>query len=98
MCAESALIAAQSASTAQGTTSSVQTLTWAAVSAQPGLYFAALEGSDVTGTYMRHTNQPQAPGLGFFYDRGGGFGALTDPTPAATETGSGLPGLRIRIA
>jgi len=91
------VVFAQSASTGQGTANAAQMLTWTATYARPGIYYAALEGSDVTGTYMRLGNQVQAAGLGATYDRGGGFGALTDPTPAITETGSALLGLRVRI-
>lgn len=91
-------VLAQSASTAQGTINVAQLLTWTAVYARPGVYYAALQGSDATGTYMRLSNQIQAGGLGAIYDRGGGYGALTDPTPAVTETGSALPGVRIRMS
>lgn len=91
-------VVAQSASTAQGSANAVQVLTWTAVPVAPGIYYAGIEGSDVTGTYMRFSNVPQAPGLGATYDRGGGYGALTNPTPTATDTGATLPGIRIRIA
>lgn len=91
-------VLAESASTAQGVATGVQVLTWTAVAVPPGIYYAALEGSDVTGTYMRQCNQAQATGLVQFYDRGGGFGALTTPTPAVTETGSAAPGVRVRLA
>jgi len=96
--ADTAVVVAQSASTAQGATSAAQVLTWTAVTVQPGIYYACLEGSDVTGTYMRQANGAQAPGLGALYDRAGGYRALTNPTPTTTATGSALPGLRIRIA
>lgn len=92
------VVVAQSASTAQGATSGAQMLTWTAVWLRPGIYYAALEGSDATGTYMRQSNAMQATGLGVFYDRSGGYGALTDPTPATTGTGSALPGIRVRVA
>lgn len=92
------VVLAESASTAQGTATGVQVLTWTAVLASPGIYYAALEGSDATGTYMRQSNQAQATGLVQFYDRGGGYGALTTPTPAVTETGSAAPGIRVRLA
>lgn len=91
-------VVAESASTAQGTATGTQTLTWTAVAVSPGIYYAALEGSDITGTYARQGNQAQAPGLLQFYDRGGGFGALTPTTPAVTDTGSAAPGIRVRLA
>ena len=96
--AATAPVLAQSASTAQGTANAMQALTWTPVYAAPGIYYATLEGSDATGTYMRLGNQTQASGVGFQYDRSGGYGALTNPTPAVTETGSALPGIRVRIA
>lgn len=96
--ADAGAVAAQSASTAQGSTSAAQVLTWTAVTLQAGVYYAALEGDNATGTYMRLTSQIQAPGLGATYDRAGGYGTLTDPTPATAATGTVLPGLRVRVA
>lgn len=96
--AAAGVVLAESASTAQAAATTAQTLTWTAVAAAPGLYYAALEGSDVTGTYARQSNQSQALGLLQFYDRGGGFGALTPTTPAVTDTGSAAPGIRVRLA
>jgi hypothetical protein len=99
-CAGAAVLV-QSASTAQGTGSTAQLVTFTATAAGPGIYFAALEGSDATGTYMRLTNQTQVPvttGWNELYDRGGGYGTLTDPCPAVTQTVSNMPGLRVRIS
>lgn len=100
--ADSALagvVVAQSASTAQGTQSTVQVLTWTAVSVLPGIYYAFLEGSDATGTYLRiPASTPQATGGANFYDRAGGFGAFTNPTPAVTEASTAIPGLHVRVA
>ena len=94
-----AVVVAQSASTAQGSTSVQQILTWTAVTAQPGVYYACIEGDDVTGTFMRHPNIGQAVGIAGQYDRAGGYGALTDPTPASTVTGNNnTPGIRLRLA
>lgn len=96
--ADGAPVIAQSASTAQGAINTPQVLTWTPVTLAPGIYYACLEGGDVTGTYFRQSNGQQAPGWSAQYDRAGGFGALTDPTPAVTATGSAIPGLRIRVA
>lgn len=93
-----AAVAAQSASTAQGTATGAQLLTWTAVTLQPGVYYVALEGDNVLGTYARQGNQTQATGMAQIYDRAGGYGALTDPCPAITETGSAIPGMRVRLA
>ncbi len=91
------VVLVESASTAQGTINSPQLLSLTATTLVPGIYYAALQGSDATGTYMRHGNQLQAAGLSQTYDRGGGYGAFTSPTPAVSDTGSAIPGLRIRI-
>lgn len=96
--ANAGAVLAQSASTAQGTATTAQLLTWTPVAVAAGIYYAALEGSDATGTYARQSNQAQALGLVQHYDRDAGYGALTDPTPAVTDTGSAAPGIRIRLA
>lgn len=93
-----AVVVAQSASTAQATQSTSQVLTWTAVRVAAGLYYAALEGSDATGTYMRPTSAVSPAGTVMRYDRAGGFGALTDPTPAVAEQVGTIPGFRIRLA
>lgn len=86
----------ESASIAQGTINSPQLLPLTATTMAAGIYYAALQASDVTGTYMRHSNQLQAAGTAQTYDRAGGYGAFTNVTPAVTDTGSALPGMRIR--
>lgn len=88
----------QSASTAQGTATTAQLVSLTATQLTAGVYYAALEGSDVTGTYARQSNQAQGLGLVQYYDRAGGYGALTATTPAVTDTGSAAPGLRLRIS
>jgi hypothetical protein len=93
-----AVVLAQSASTAQGSANGAQVLTWTAVAVAPGIYDAALESNDATATYTRHGAATQAPGLAYFYDRSGGYGALTDPTPAVSATSSIVPGIRVRVA
>lgn len=95
--ANTGVVVAQSTSTPQGSTSAVQLLTWTGVTVNPGIYYAALEGDNATGTYMRQSSLAQAPGLSQFYDRGGGYGTLTDPTPTVTDTGTIVPGIRIRL-
>lgn len=95
--AAAAPVVAQSASTAQATQSTSQVLTWAAVLVQPGIYYVALEGSDATGTYMRPSSAVMPVGAVMRYDRAGGYGTLTDPTPAVADLT--LPaGYRIRLA
>lgn len=96
---EAAPLLVESASTAQDGINTPQLITFTATLAEAGVYYAALEGSDVTGTYMRLIDQSQAPGvLTAYYDRAGGYGALTNPCPAVTESGTSVPGLRVRVA
>lgn len=96
--AVNAPVAVQSASVAQGTANQPQVIDLPRTSLAPGVYYAAIQGDTATGTYMRQGNQAQAPGLLQIYDRAGGYGPFTDPTPTVTDTGSAAPGLRIRLA
>jgi hypothetical protein len=61
----------------------------------PGRYYLALEFSDATATYLRHTSQTQVVGWGQLYARGGGYGAFTTPCPAVSTNGN-VPGIRVR--
>lgn len=96
--AEGAPVLVESASVAQGTINSPQLVSLTATAAAAGIYYAALQADDVTGTYMRVGNQLQAAGISQTYDRAGGYGAFTATTPTVTDTGSALPGMRIRLA
>jgi hypothetical protein len=96
--AQDSAVAVQSASVAQGTANQAQLIALPATVLRAGIYYVALQGDSATGTYMRQANQAQAPGLAQIYDRSGGYGAFTEPTPAVTDTGSGVPGLRVRLA
>lgn len=92
----SAPVLVQSASTAQSGTNTEQFISLTKTLAKAGRYYVALEGSDASGTYMRQANQTQVVGWGQFYDRGGGYGTLTDPCPSVTNTGSAIPAMRVR--
>lgn len=92
-----AALLVESASTAASTINVPHCIALTATYMPAGLYYAALEGSDATGTYMRHSNQTQIVGYGATYARGGGYGALTNPAPVTTNTGSAIPGLKIRV-
>lgn len=92
-----AAVAVQSASTAQSGTSTPQSVSLTATTLQPGRYYIAIEGSDGTGTLMRQSaQQAQVTGWTQFYDRAGGYGALTDPCPAVTNSASVAPAIRVR--
>lgn len=91
------VLLAESASTAQPVAGSSHVIPFTApVTLAPGLYYLAFEGSDVTGTYIRHTNQTQVVGFSAFYDRGGGYGALTTPAPTVTSTSTAMPTFVLR--
>lgn len=65
---------------------------------RPGRYYMAFQGASQAGSYMRHANQTQVTGWTQYYDRAGGFGALTDPCPATTVSASVMPGMRLRVS
>lgn len=94
----SAPVLVQTVSTAQGTASTAQLITVTKTLAPAGRYYLCIEGDNATGTYMRSTGVQQVAGWGFFYDRGGGYGALTDPCPSVSANATILPGVRARLA
>lgn len=87
----------ESSATAQSGTNTPQALDLTKTFLPAGQYCLALEGEDAAGTYMRNGNQTQVTGWTSYYDRAGGFGALTDPVPTDTDSGSAVPGMRIRM-
>jgi hypothetical protein len=89
-------VAAESASTALSGTNIDQFISFTSPARLvTGRYYAATEWSDTTARTLRGTNQALISGAGFFYDRGGGYGALTNPCPAVTATNP-LPNPRVR--
>lgn len=93
-----AAVVVQSASTAQSGTSAPQTVTFTETRLPKGKYYLAFEVNDATATYNRNTNTRQAVGVTGTYARAGGFGALTDPCPTFTDTGSNMPGMLLRVS
>jgi hypothetical protein len=77
-------VIAESADTAQGSINTGQTVLFATpVSLAPGsLYYAAIEFSSATGTFLRIVTSVSVTGFLPYYDRSGGYGALTNPAPA----------------
>lgn len=89
----------QSASTAVAAgVSTSQDVTFTATVLRKGRYYAAIEFDDATNTYMRNPNQRQVLGWSYTYARGGGYGALTDPCPATTDSASAIPAISIRCS
>lgn len=61
-----------------------------------GRYYIAVQYSNGNHVYLRQSNTTQVTGWCQFYDRAGGFGALTQPCPSVTNTGSAMPGAVVR--
>lgn len=94
-CNNSAVLV-QSASTALSGTNAGQDITITDTVLNPGRYYVAVEFSDATHLYGRNNNQNVVTGSGQIYDRGGGYGALTNPCPAPTSTPTNMPLVRVR--
>jgi hypothetical protein len=94
-CAGSPLVV-ESASSALSGSSTTQSISIAQTQLSPGLYYVAVQYSDATHTYGRVTGSIVALGWTQFYDRGGGYGALTNPCPAITNSASSVPNARVR--
>lgn len=93
-----AVVAVESASTALSGVNGPQTISLTPTVLRTGRYYLASEYSDTTTRYFRNGNQIQVTGWSFTYARGGGYGALTNPCPAPTESGSAIPSsTRVRI-
>lgn len=90
-------VVVQSASTAQATANTGHVVTFTPTLLAKGRYFACLELSSGTGTFLRQSNIVTIPGIWKYYDRGGGYGALTSPTPATTDLSTGMPAMFIRF-
>jgi hypothetical protein len=90
------VLVVESASTAQSGTNTAQFIPLTPTYLKAGRYFACVESSSNTATYMRIANQRQVLGWNGYYARSGGYGALTNPSPEWTETGSAVPAIYVR--
>jgi hypothetical protein len=88
-------LAVASSSVAQTGTSVPQIIPLADTVLMPGRYYVGIEFSDVTGTFLRSSSTSQVTGWAQTYDRGGGYGAPTNPAPACTNSSVNCP-LRVR--
>lgn len=91
-----AAVKVQSASTALSGTSQPQTISITATKLKKGRYYVAVEYENAGHTFFRQTNTTQVAGWTQYYDRAGGYGALTDPCPAVTNSATDMPGVRVR--
>lgn len=92
---EAATLVVQSSSTAQGSVSTPQTVTFTPTYLSPGRYYAALHFSSSTATYTRPpSGTVQAVGWSQKFNQS--FGALpsTVPTPSAVTSN---PGMKVRV-
>jgi hypothetical protein len=79
-------VLATSASTAQAGANYPQTISFASSVGLPaGSYYLAIQFSDATATINRASSALLLAGSSFQYDRGGGYGAFTDPCPACSQ-------------
>lgn len=84
----------ESASVAQAGVNNIQMVTVADTVLTPGQYFSGIQGDNIAGTFYRSLDSGQV--IARRYDRGGGYGAFTDPCPAVVAD-AGLPFLGLRI-
>jgi hypothetical protein len=62
--------------------------------AKEGRYYVAIEFDSATSTFLRQPNNFDVTGWSQIYDRP--YGPLSDPCPSPTNTGSGMPIVKIR--
>jgi len=91
---QGAALVVESASVAQSTAGYLQMVTIADTVLTPGQYFIGLQGDDVLGTFRSSSTGDTI--IGSYYDRGGGYGAFTDPCPTITAAAV-VPFFMIRI-
>jgi hypothetical protein len=83
-----AVLIIESASTAQAGVSTGQLIPITATSLSIGRYYLAVEYSDATATYGKINVSTVVKQWSQYYDRAGGYGALTNPCPATTDAGA----------
>lgn len=84
------------ASTALAGTNIAQLIPLAQTQLTPARYYAAVEYSDVTHTYGKFNNGCMVREWIMYYDRAGGYGALTNPCPAGASGSSTIPTMLVR--
>lgn len=95
---DAAPLLVQSASTALTGVNTPQVVTFTPTLLSQGRYYAAVECSDGTHTLYGSTNQNQIVGQTQRYDRGGGYGTLTNPCPTPTNENNSHPIIQIRCS
>lgn len=92
--AEGGALVVETSSAAQPAASNFHVVTVSDTLLVPGLYFAVIEFSDATGTFQRNYDAAQT--YYRYYNRVGGYGALTDPCPSLTTFSVG-PRMFVRV-
>jgi hypothetical protein len=94
------LVAQSASTTLTATTGNWQVIPFTSATANltPGVYYVAFEADATTVLVIRHSNNRETPGGWQYYDRGGGYGAFTDPVPAlgGSNNANDNPVLRAR--
>lgn len=94
--AQGSPLVVESASTALSGASNAQTISLTQTTLAPGRYYVAVQYSSGTHTYGRQADINVVTGWSQYYDRGGGYGALTNPCPATTKSTAAIPNARLR--
>lgn len=95
---QGAALLVESASVGVGSINSPQTIPITETFLARGKYYIAYQADNNTMRYLRQSNGSQVQGWVQFYDRSGGYGAFTNPCPTITETGSNIPGTKVRVS
>jgi hypothetical protein len=82
----------ESASIAKAGTARKMEVTIVPTQLNIGLYWAVLQSDEATSNAVLHATDPCAGGtlVPYYYDRGGGYGAFTNPCPALTGGVNGI--------
>lgn len=99
-CAAAPLVSQSASTTLTATSSNPQAISLTTTpNLAPGRYYVAYEADATTVLVQRHTNNREVPGAWQYYNRSGGYGALTDPAPTVldqTSSSTDNPVLRPR--
>jgi hypothetical protein len=88
-------LAVQSASTAHAGANLPQLIPLSPTLLRQGRYYTAIEFSDATATVSKVNLTSIITSWTGYYDRGGGYGALTDPCPAVLFNTTGVVPIQI---
>jgi len=93
-----ASLVVESSSTAQSGANVGQAITFTETTLQAGKYYLAFQIDNITGTVNRHGNVTQVSNWTMYYERSGGYGALTNPCPTPVASASNFPAITLRCS